>query len=953
MRTNQTAVLCLGLTIVLVTRLAEAQTQGTGVVRRDSTPSTTNERIMTVSVIHRQTKEPVPEVILGIRTTVKTEEGQKRDYREEKTDTQGQLRVQLPDARIERLSLYPKKDGFVPLFIMWQGTPTPPVLPKAFTIAMEPGTAIGGVVHNEQGEPIEGVAVGVHYQTADSKAAEGVYTDIMIHDAGSVDTKTDDCGRWCYNKVPANIDKNELRLFLKHPDYLSDRLRPGHIPLPITPQAPIDTLRDLSSVMVMKAGIDVKGKVTDKRGKPIAGAKIYDVEDYWWTSTKPVAESDSLGQFQLNTHPGTATWTVQAPGYAPTLKIVTVKASMRPVVIRLEAGSMITGEVTDQAGEPIEGARLTARSWRRQRGRLHLEAQTDTEGHFNLVDAPADKIDFDIGKEGYMLREKFTMKPGEYHYTIALRPTLKVRGTVIDAQTGRPVDTFTITNGFDHGGGRAPQWDKHSVQTFTGGHYEMEYMQAVFTYRIRIDAQGYRSVVSDGISPSAISENSMNLDFKLEKSTAAMGTVHSPDGTPLSDADVVIATHWLRITNGKLESRSSEHNRILHTGVDGRFRFQAPADPYVVLVLHERGYARVAQSEFTASPIITVSPWGRIEGILKIGSEPGSGKRVAFMPDAHREPQQPRIWYEYGIQTNEKGHFTFDKVLPDKGVVARLLPIHGRGARVSHSIPVEVTSGRTARVEIGGTGRPIIGKVVVPDIIKDQFDWQQIDQRIQIVSPNNPYRALALEIDENGSFRMEDVPAGEYDVTINAYRPSPDAPTFLGERIGVLSIPLKISPMPGGRSDEPLNLGALEINVEGKAALIPSLIGKPLPGLDGITVELLPTQARGKKMLVCFWDMSQRPSRRCVSRLTEQSDRLKQDGVIVVAVHAVEIDKGTLRAWVKENDLASPVGMLQGDTETIQFNWGVKALPWLILTDEKHLVTAEGFGMDELAELIE
>jgi len=33
--------------------------------------------------------------------------------------------------------------------------------------------------------------------------------------------------------------------------------------------------------------------------------------------------------------------------------------------------------------------------------------------------------------------------------------------------------------------------------------------------------------------------------------------------------------------------------------------------------------------------------------------------------------------------------------------------------------------------------------------------------------------------------------------------------------------------------------------------------------------------------------------------------------------------------------------------------WGVKSLPWLILTDRKHVVTTEGFGLNNLDTLIE
>jgi hypothetical protein len=42
--------------------------------------------------------------------------------------------------------------------------------------------------------------------------------------------------------------------------------------------------------------------------------------------------------------------------------------------------------------------------------------------------------------------------------------------------------------------------------------------------------------------------------------------------------------------------------------------------------------------------------------------------------------------------------------------------------------------------------------------------------------------------------------------------------------------------------------------------------------------------------------------------------------------------------------------MIKGDVEKTRFMWGVKSLPWLIRTDEQHIVVTEGFGIDELGD---
>jgi len=132
----------------------------------------------------------------------------------------------------------------------------------------------------------------------------------------------------------------------------------------------------------------------------------------------------------------------------------------------------------------------------------------------------------------------------------------------------------------------------------------------------------------------------------------------------------------------------------------------------------------------------------------------------------------------------------------------------------------------------------------------------------------------------------------------------------------------------------------------------PSLTGKSLPELNDIEIDFNFDLADERMVLACFFDIQQRPSRNTLLRLTKQAEELKLKGVTTVAVQAVKVDENTLNEWLKENNVPFTIGTIRDNEEQVRFNWGVKSLPWLILTDKKHIVVAEGFSINELDEKI-
>ena len=135
--------------------------------------------------------------------------------------------------------------------------------------------------------------------------------------------------------------------------------------------------------------------------------------------------------------------------------------------------------------------------------------------------------------------------------------------------------------------------------------------------------------------------------------------------------------------------------------------------------------------------------------------------------------------------------------------------------------------------------------------------------------------------------------------------------------------------------------------------LPPFLVGKSLPKLKDLKIDLLPANTAGKMILVCFLDIEQRPSRNCLQQLNARAQELKAKGIAVAAVQATKIDENSLDEWRRKHNISFPFGTVQGDEDRARFAWAVYWLPWLILTDSRHVVAAEGFGLSELDAKIE
>lgn len=433
------------------------------------------KKTLLLRVVEKGTGRPVEGAVIRTRADKGTAKAQ--------SDDQGRCSLDIPDPAPTSFTVWAKKDGFVPVYVEWRARGEAKLsIPGEHTLPLEKGTTIGGLIRDDKGDPIAGATVFVLVPSNEAREPGKPRVNIWDHEA-----KTDAEGRWHCDVVPAKLDDVWLRL--SHPDFASDTM------YGTTPKPSLESLRDRSGVMVLKKGITVEGRVLSADGKPVAGAKVAQGSDRWG-SHYPDTTTDEAGRFRFaNSRAGEMILTVQAKGFSPDLRKISVAPNQAGVDFTLEPAHRVSGQVVDAQGKPVAGAFVAADTWRGYRS-IEFRADTDKDGRFSWDDAPGDEVQFDLGKEGYMSVRKKSVKASDGDVLVTMIKPLKVKGAVVDAETGQPVESFTVMPGIDWGNGQSTYWERQSARRQTAGRYELDFGEPRAGHLIRIEAEGYLPTVS-------------------------------------------------------------------------------------------------------------------------------------------------------------------------------------------------------------------------------------------------------------------------------------------------------------------------------------------------------------------------------------------------------------------------------------------------------------------------
>jgi beta-lactamase regulating signal transducer with metallopeptidase domain/protocatechuate 3,4-dioxygenase beta subunit/peroxiredoxin len=926
-------------------------------------PQTRAGRVFHLQVVAADTRQPVPTADVRIWIAFRDEW--------KKTDAQGRLDIVHstgPSNRHFTIDVW--GDGRAMQRHNWGLDPNKPI-PQGETITLLPGELLGGIVQDEQGRPVGGAAILLwshNYRNRGSGSHE------LLFDLRAV-TGAD--GRWRTSGAPQTT--GELLGFrIDHPDFLSVRDYGDKEVLPR-----IADLRAEKAVTVMKKGVPIEGRVIDDQGKPVAGARVLSMshERAMFVELKQFAVfTDSEGRFRTGqVKAGEWFLVASAAGHGPGDGRVKVGKAVPQVEIMLGRPRTFKGRVLDLDGKPIAGAFVDPDTWKGRYRCLGAYLWTDADGRFRWDEAPSDELMVNVSLQGYDGVFQQRVSPTAHDVVFRLEPRLPIQGTVRDVETKKRVENATLDYGaVDPKTGEVAQWTGPPRLGFsTGvamGQLNLTLPVTADGYKIRIQSPGYQTFISRVFRRDEKAVT--NYEIMLTPGTAKgpMATVRRPDGKPLAGARVHSGQpgEGLSVDNGVVDGH--EGGRDLLTGPDGSFPIPQLDRPFVVLILGDDAYAIATKKTLSESPRVRATPYGRIEGRYFVGNRPIANQSLQLSGLLQGEAiMSQHIFFSQKTTTGLLGGFTFDRVIPMSGMRV------GRRDALIRSIgePVHVAPGETTLVTIGGRGRPVIGRAEVPRVWNQPLDFtDRCEASFETNRPDQPFPlalfrgkrsimdtnwsewmlkwndspegvayqdsrvSVSVPLSPDGSFRVDDLPAGEYRLAIHVNEPS-----HRGRDRGPIARAVRefrIPPMPEGRSDEPLDIGVVQL--EGRRVL---KIGDPAPPF-AVTAEggkaLSLNDYGGKFLLLDFGTTWDQQSRLQVVRLNDLYQRFAADKRFALVSLVMAPDNAATREFIAEKGEPWPQAIIGPLSNPIAALYGVEdiSVPSTILIGPDGKVKAIG-----------
>lgn len=914
------------------------------------------------------------------------------------TDSHGRVEFNLP-RRLKILRLWPSKPGYVPLFLNFaEGKHEEGLLiPEEYEFKLKKGRRLSGRIVDEEGIPVTNATVQVKVEV--DEPAWGKNPDPMIStwltdsDFNSPAPLTDSNGHWSIVNAPASPEEGEkdfeFRLQVTHPEFAGDT-RWGE--LQQKQGITTEKLRSGEANLILKRGLQVSGSVVGPDGKPITKGWVVWSDEPYFNEGVLEGEINADGTFLTPPlHPGEHPITIIAPGYAAQRRLVQAGRDSRNLRFQLKPGKPLEIRIVDSAGNPVPDASVYLANtsepdtWNGSNA-LHnhkhpnvpdygIPRAADKKGVFQWDWAPEETVKYSIGARGFASQDVSLVAKSEPH-VVTLPSARVVTGMVTDSVTGEPVKSFQAMPVIVF---RPDFFHTRITDAKVGsdGKYDLPLTGSGDPnshYRVRFEADGYRSVVSDkSFGPL---DGRATLNFQLEPAAIRKGWIVDANGDPVGNVTILESspTDVSETSNGKPDSGDS---RPITTDAEGNFQLHGTTEPVRVRAYHDLGFAEkaLAPSDEEIGEL-QLQPWAKVSGRLLQAGKPVPNETVYFYPLAKHGLTEARFQDSYYAQTDVDGHFEFDRIPPISGSLkASLGPWRDSPLTSSESAPLDLHPGQQQEVNLGGDGATVTGRVIATgrnnddlskqwslnylvsrdggvEYLKDaeplslapsgalQPAWlRQPDFETWIATRRNHF----VKLSDDGQLRVHGVKPGEYDLVIRLYEQPAGC---LVETIGEKIVPVTVSSSQS--ADHDLKIGDIEV---------PCLSG-PRVGSDMRAFQFTDSSGRGRHIddmkgryvLLHAWATWCSPCLESMPKLKEAAERYATSPLTVIGLN-VDEDAGAAEAFAERERMVWAQNYLGANSDLMR-QLAVSSVPvyYLIGPDGKLIGSANQF--DEIEKLL-
>lgn len=737
-------------------------------VASNPSPTSTRVRVMRLQVIAQESRQPLP----GAR--VKTRFfGNGSMTVETVTDSDGWVELILPEDGFEGMTVAAHAPGRVPRMTLWQPHEEPN-LPTDYVLSLPVGISLSGLVLDPQGLPVENARLTFNGSGLDGKGREEVW-----YGDPAPALRTDATGRWSM-------------------DFLDPTARALGGRIEHSAFAPTEVLGSVEAqtnwVFQFQPGFTVAGAVTDSNGGAVVYAQVNLESD--GNLPQRSAHADSSGHFEFQRiAPGEYRLTTQTPGAFPTTTPVFLKdrtVTQDLVVQRLPSAgnAVLKGRVLSSTGARVHDARVTFKGGPSGDKNLAWSLPLGTDGRWEWRNAPNQAVELEFHSSNHESRTAIlSPDPEEQPVVMKATPTVLLRGTVTASRDGRPIPNFKVMRpdeslpflGEGREGAFAFRMPPDSFKS-NAGRYRPGHPKYGLGLHLLFVADGFAE--RDIVVPEFPGAEGI-LNITLDPMTQVERSILQPDLQPASGAWVSYRgpNLGLPLTSpgyfGMRDHPDTRPGRVkVETDPDGRFSLIRVDRATRLAVVHESGWANVPIESDGSEPIV-LQPWGRVEGVFRLGGSPIPNATILLASGTHA-PEQI-LFTNFRAKTDANGQFVFQKV-PGGLARAHHYIESGNTALGGHSAEVTVHAGKISTITLGGSGTRLTGWIRTPSAagsIDWNRSWVQLTRQEATAAPfggsplPDSYGAIC---ESGGRFVIEDVPAGKYQLQIGVAPPRPEGP---------------------------------------------------------------------------------------------------------------------------------------------------------------------------------